>query len=302
MSGLYSAHLLVPELDYQVLRNDEGDSFVQVTQGSANFGVSGNGFELNDDKMLETIGIRNTPGSGWGFDLGFTYEHRPRYADYQFIANGEELTDHAQNKYKYRIGAALLDIGSIIYNNPQQVRNYELSRNNLVLNDQAFEDLSLTNVGTAIEEALDAKPSEKKTSIRSGLPTALHLNFDYRFSRVLFINAAVLQNLRGIESISMRQNSILAIAPRIEGKSAELAVPVAFINDYRDLAVGVMLRFGPFLVGSNNLSLLLKDEKTVGADLYVGLGFGFGTGGQKQNVEKRERKRAEKLLNSQKSP
>jgi hypothetical protein len=67
-----------------------------------------------------------------------------------------------------------------------------------------------------------------------------------------------------------------------------------FTNDYHDLNVGVMLRMGGLLVGSNNVALFPRSSKEVGPDLYVGLGFGIGTGGQRAKLEERERKKARK--------
>jgi hypothetical protein len=226
--------------------------------------------------------------------VGFTYEHRPDYADYQYSLNGEERTDHGENKYKYRIGASLLDVGGITYSDPRQVRRYDVTRQNLDLSGDTFGDVDFDNLGPTLEEALEVQPSERQTSFRSGLPTALHLNLDYRLTRKLFLNASLLHNLRGKDAVAMRQYSVLTVAPRFEGKRLELAVPVFLANDYRDLAFGAMLRLGALVVGSNNLAALRGSSKAVGPDVYVGLGFGIGTGGQRNKMEERERKKAKR--------
>ena len=294
LAGLYSAHLLAPEVDYQLKQTQAGESYMQVQQGNASFGFSKESPEINEKEVRNAFFGGDTPGSGWGVDIGLTYEHRPRYADYQYEVEGEERTDHGENKYRYRIGVALLDVGAITYKDPQQVSAYDITRQNLNLNSDAFEDISYNNAAQTLQEAFKVQPNERGSSIRSGLPTALHLNVDYRFTRNLFLNTAVLHNLRSKDAVGMRQYSVLAVAPRLEGRKLELAVPVYLTNNYRDLTMGAMVRLGGLTVGSNNLAAMLSSNKAVGPDLYMNLGFGIGTGGKRAKIEERARKKANK--------
>jgi hypothetical protein len=295
LRGIYSAHMLAPEVDYQLSQNQEGESYMQVQQGSASFGFSRSEFDIEEGEVQEAFFGGKSPGSGWGVDIGLTYEHRPDHADYQYtLDDGKERTDHGENKYRYRIGVALLDVGSVTYKDPQQVRAYDIKRQDLDLNSETFEGVDLENMAPTLEEALQVQAGERKTEFTSGLPTALHLNFDYRITRNLFLNTAVLHNLRGKSSVAMHQPSALAVSPRLEGKRLELAMPIYLANNYRDLHVGAMLRLGALVVGSNNLAALRKSSKAVGPDLYMGLGISIGTGGQKEKIEKRAEKKARK--------
>ncbi|MFD3002904.1 DUF5723 family protein [Pontibacter toksunensis] len=294
LAGHYSAHLLASNIDYQLAQNQEGESYMQVQQGNASFGFSRNDYQVTRNEILDAIIKRNSPGSGWGMDIGFTYEYRPRYADYQYTIDEKERTDHGENKYRYRIGVALLDMGSITYKDPQQVRSYDITRENLYLDSYLFEGVDSENLGPTLEEALQVQSSERKTEIISGLPTALYLNFDYRITRNLFVNTAVLHNLRGKDAVAMHQPSALAVAPRLEGKRLELAMPVYLTNNYKDLNFGAMLRLGALVVGSNNLASMLPSNKAVGPDLYMGFGISIGTGGQRAKIEEKARKKANK--------
>ncbi|GAA4435354.1 hypothetical protein GCM10023188_27320 [Pontibacter saemangeumensis] len=295
LTGIYSAHLLAPDVDYQMSQNQQGESYMQVQQGSANFGFSRSEFDIDEEEVGNAFFGGNAPGSGWGVDIGFTYEHRPNYTDYQYtLDDGKERTDHGENKYRYRVGVALLDVGSITYKDPQQVRAYDIERQNLDLSSETFEGVDLENIVPTLEEALKVQASERKTDFTSGLPTALHLNFDYRITRNLFLNTAVLHSLRNKESVTMHQPSALAVAPRLEGKRLELALPVYLTNNYRDLNFGAMLRLGSFVVGSNNLAAMLPGSKAVGPDLYMGLGISIGTGGQRAKAEEKARKKEAK--------
>ncbi|TXK50273.1 hypothetical protein FVR03_05115 [Pontibacter qinzhouensis] len=293
LTGMHTAHLLVSEANYNLQRTQYDESVMQFQQGRASLGYSGSNYSTKVRDLVDAFKGTSMPGSGWGMDVGFTYEHRPDYAAYQYTVNGKERTDHGENKYKYRIGASLLDVGNITYKEPG-VRLYEVARQNLTIGSYTFEGVNVNQLGPVLEEALEVQASERKTEIVSGLPTALHLNFDYRLTRNVFVNTAVLQNLRGKEAIGMRQYSVLAVAPRLEGRKLELALPVYLTNNYRDLALGAMVRFGPFTVGSNNLNALLSSNKAVGPDLYFGMGFGIATGGKRQRIEDKARKRAAK--------
>lgn len=162
------------------------------------------------------------------------------------------------------------------------------------LNDETFRGLDIEELGPELEEVLQVLPAERQTSIRSGLPTALHLNVGYMLTKRLYLNTSLLQGLRGKESVAMRQYSVLTLTPRFESRGMELAIPVSLTNDYRDLALGAMLRLGPLLLGSDNLGAMTGAGKTFGADFYAGLGFGLGTGGQRKKIERRDQKRAER--------
>ncbi|MFT2008085.1 DUF5723 family protein [Pontibacter sp. 13R65] len=289
LTGLHTGHLLVSEADYR-LQTQNGESTMQVQQGKANLGYSSSNYRIEARDLIDAFQGSGMPGSGWGMDIGFTYEHRPQYAAYQYTVNGKERTDHGENKYKYRIGASLLDVGNITYKDPE-LRRYEVARQNLTIGSYTFEGVNVDRLGPVIEEALEVQASERKTEIVSGLPTALHLNVDYRLTRNVFVNGSVLHNLRAKEAVGMRQYSTLAVAPRLEGRKLELALPLYLTNNYRDLAFGAMLRFGPFIVGSDNLAALLGSNKAVGPDIYLGMGFGIATGGRRQRIEERARKK-----------
>ncbi|MDP5061493.1 MAG: DUF5723 family protein, partial [Maribacter sp.] len=57
-----------------------------------------------------------TDANGVGFDLGFVYEWRPDYADYEVTgADGTKTVMIDKNKYKLKLGLSLTDIGSVNY-------------------------------------------------------------------------------------------------------------------------------------------------------------------------------------------
>ncbi|HRO71310.1 MAG TPA: DUF5723 family protein, partial [Chitinophagaceae bacterium] len=55
--------------------------------------------------------------TGFGGDIGFVYEYRPGHEKYKLDSNNYRRD---LNKYKFRIGMALLDIGSVKYKRDMQ--------------------------------------------------------------------------------------------------------------------------------------------------------------------------------------
>lgn len=291
LAGIYASHLSVENMNYQVKADGGGGNYLEVQNMDMQFGYSQNEFEL--DEVQDKITSFNPAGRGWGLDLGFIYEHRPKFEKYQFFGpDSVAKTDHGKNKYKYRIGVALMDMGGITYKDPQAVRIYNLNRKNINLRSDDFADTDTGNLNSTIEEALDVKASEGTNSFQSGLPMALNVNLDYHLAGPLYVGATWIQNLRGEQAVAIRQNSLVALTPRLETKGFGLGFPVAMMNNYRDMSVGAMAKLGFLTIGSDNLGGILGVGKPVGADVYLGMAIGIKTGGQRAKVEKKLRKKA----------
>lgn len=301
LAGMYASHLSVNNMDYQVKADETTDSYLNVQNMDAQFGFSQREFELTKEVILNAFTGNNVQGSGWGFDLGFVYERRSNFEDYQYIGlDSIERTDHGKNKYRYRVGIALMDMGGITYSDPQQARMYTLNRKNITIGTDQFEEPNADNLNSTYEEVLNVTASEQTTSFQSGLPMALNVNIDYHLAGSLYVGAIVIQDLRGDKAISIRQNSLVAVTPRLETKGFGLAVPVSMMNNYQDLAVGAMLKLGPLTIGSDNLGGLLGVGEPFGADLYAGLSMGIKTGGSREKVEEKLRKKERREIRADK--
>lgn len=112
---------------------------------------------------------------------------------------------------------------------------------------------------------------EQSHRFTSYLPTALRLTADYRLLNHVFAGLLWTQNLLPARTVGSRTSSSLALTPRLEFSRAEVAVPLILANDYRQLQVGIMLRLGPLIVGSDNLGGLVGLRSSYGADAYFGL-------------------------------
>lgn len=273
--GTYSVHMAGDAMDYNIRKNQNLNYFMEVDAISAQYGFStSQHFEdIMDPQNAESW------GRGWGFDLGFTYEHRPNVDQYQYTVDGVERLDNSKNKYNYKIGLSILDIGGINYDSPLS-RMYAFERANKIISESHLNNLESDFVGV-VNEVFDVRPEEGRQSFRSGLPTALKVDLDVKLAKKIYTSLTVLQDLKGKEGTGMRQNSMVAVTPRIEMRGFELAVPVSLSNNYQTLGLGSFIKLGPLLLGSDNLANVLGIGKAYGADVYMGLAFPFSKGKKK---------------------
>lgn len=279
LNGGSAAFVNFSDTDFQaeerpIAGTSDYDQVVKLEKVNAHYGYAALP-EFDASRSGDMLGLllgSKSAGNGWGTDLGFTYEYRPNSQNYSITRNGQILQDEEQNKYKYRLAASIMDVGSIHYNNPDLVWAYEVSRTNKEISMSALGDAEGTEeMLDYLNQRLDVSESEKQTSFRSSLPTALHLSVDYRLTRNVYANATLIQGLRGRNAIGMRQNSLFAITPRAEFKKVELAFPVALQNNYSIMTVGAMVRFMNFYIGSDNIGGAFNLGKPYGANAYVGV-------------------------------
>lgn len=270
ISGFYSGHFINRGLTYRVAPDPKNPNrgILLAEKIDAEFGYStqtplDGGFTIG--KFLGS----KIPGHGWGFDAGLVYEYRPWIDEY---TNGGY--NREEDKYRFRLGVALLDAGQIRYDDPTNVRGYTVLRTNKQFTEDDFVQVGGSDelVGV-LEQKLDLKPSEAKTTFNVGLPTALSLNLDWRLGNEFYVNVAYLKDLQATNAIAVRQPTVLAVTPRLQAEGIlELSMPLVFIN--RAFAPGLALRVGPVFAGTDNFLGVfgaLKTLKPQGTDLYAGV-------------------------------
>jgi hypothetical protein len=210
-------------------------------------------------------------GSGYGADLGFTYEWRPEHERYDYVMDGTNLPDDTRNKYRLRVGLALTDLGAVRYRHAQHVQQATLADSRTVQLGQ-LDTISFSGGATltsTVERLVGLR--EQSRQFTSYLPATLRLTADYRLLEHVYAGLLWTQNLLPARTIGSRSSSSVALTPRLEFSRFEVAVPVVLANNYRQLQVGTMLRVGPLIVGSDNLGGLVGLTSTSGADVYFGL-------------------------------
>lgn len=226
----------------------DAENMILTTEGTLSYGQSSN-FDGND------IDFSNL-SSGFGADIGFVYEYRPN------PGVDEELKNVDHSHYKFKLGVALTDIGSITYSEStvnKYILDNSISRVNFVEND--FDIVLDENFGGS-EEAVETEIN---------LPTAVNVLADYKFRKRVYLAVQGSLSLveTGKEQANRILNSVTAI-PRYESKWFSFYLPVG-IRQYDGLTLGTGLRLGALSLGSGSvISNYISDEAGT-TDFYVGL-------------------------------
>lgn len=273
--GLYNVHLAVQNTDYQLIADPAvpGLTSLAIQQVTGSYGYTTEAaYKSPQGSWL--LGP-SAPGAGWGFDVGVVYEFRPDARLYRYNEAGEQRLDGSRNKYQYRVSASLTDVGLVQYRNPAYVAQYE----RISGLDRALTQNSFNNIQNAdqffgrVGDVLGVDDARRQTAFRSVLPTALNLSVDYKIGENFYVNGTWVQPLLRPSAVGLYRPAVLAVVPRYELPRAELSLPVSWQGNYTNLAVGLALRLGPVVLGTDHLPGLLNAGRPRGANIYVSTAF-----------------------------
>ncbi|MCU0346256.1 MAG: DUF5723 family protein [Saprospiraceae bacterium] len=205
---------------------------------------------------LDASKLMQENGRGFGADLGFAYI----------------LQDHEEEGYKLKLGASLLDLGSIKFQNNTQV--YQLSLDSAVTVD--LEDYQQYNFPDDLDKAIaDFSQDLLQTpiltnqgnSLRMSLPAALSLQADYGVSKNIYVNALLMQRLPSNGHTPKRDN-LFALTPRWQNRWFTGSIPVSVTN-WKKVQVGMAGRFGWLVIGTENIASAIFNGKFTGGDFYL---------------------------------
>lgn len=272
--GIYNAHLNIREANYDIVNDptEPKKQVLKIDDLSAEYGYTTEG-AFKNAKLSPLWIFGNQPaGSGWGLDLGFVYEYRPRIRKYVYREKGVQKLDPSKNKYEFRIGVSILDIGGINYNNPFYVKNWDVNVQNKQFKSEDVRQIEGTDDAfKRINQVVGLTEDKSKNSFSAGLPTAFQINLDYHFRDKFYVNSLWVQGLRGNNSLSMKMPASLSVTPRWEGKWLEVGLPLALLDNYSSFTFGIGARLGPLFFGSDNLGSFFNINRPRGTDLYFGL-------------------------------
>lgn len=272
--GLYSASFQIGENADFTLKRDPTDptkSFININSLNLTYNYTDDGAYKNIKPNFEWMTGQSSAGSGWGMDLGLIYEFRPDVRKYSYRKKGVLTLDNSKNKYKYKLGVSLVDIGGVRFNNALYTHSYAVAIAGKTVNSSDFERMrGLQTTFDKVNSILGVTPAQDAHDFTVALPTTIQFNMDYHLKDYYYLTTQWVQNLRTSQSIGMQTPSLLAVTPRYERKWLEVAMPFALLDNYSVLAFGLSLRLGPVFIGSDNLGSLLNIAKPRGTDLYFG--------------------------------
>lgn len=217
-----------------------------TTTGSASYGTT-------PDFDNEDISFSNL-SSGIGVDLGLTYEYRPEF--YQ------DSISKKLNKYKFKLGVAVTDVGSISYDGSSYT-TYNLD--NTVDTGSFGED----DTETFLDE--NYQGVDEIISAQINLPTAIHILADYQIRKRLYLSVqGSFSLIADDKEFANRIINTLTASPRFETRWLSIYLPVS-MRQYDGFSMGTGFRFGPLMVGSGSVISNLIGDSSKTTDIYVGL-------------------------------
>lgn len=208
-------------------------------------------------------------GHGVGGDIGVVYEYRIKQ-DYSMYTN-----DRWVNKYKLRVGVAVLDIGEIKFNknsNQSGSWNTNIPAGQQFLLSQ-FKDKSVSDYKEILDNSPFFTPTANNTDdYKISLPTTVQANIDYNIAGPFYVNLAGQFATSKTNGLNLYAYNSYTLTPRVENARWGISVPINY-NELTDFNAGLSLRFGPVFLGSGSVISSLFDSKQ--ADLHFGVRFGM---------------------------
>lgn len=219
--------------------------------------------------------INDVRGKGWSFDIGITYQKKIHEISNRHYKN---LCQKKYQEYKYRIGISLLDIGKVNFDKNAQKHYFDnvshtinnVNKENFTNFNNMIKDFSYRfyNDSTQLLVA-------EKFSI--ALPSAISLQFDYRYKKHLYINSSFFYSLKVNKEGQIERPGLISITPRYEKYNFEVNIPFS-LYEFKQPRIGLAVRFYDVTIGTDKLGGFFNFSDFYGLDLYCSVKISLSKG------------------------
>ncbi|MDP1726115.1 MAG: DUF5723 family protein [Bacteroidota bacterium] len=223
-------------------------------------------------------------GTGFGVDLGYIYVRkktsRPTRTTYcPNIRGGGKVREY--QTFKWKLGVAVMDIGSIYFDKETVANHYTNALGRLKdLDAEFYKGVFALNRAFAAGLIQIGTKNDLKTSYVHYLPTRVNLQFDYFYKNYWYFSLALSQRTPLSNNVTMLAPNIVSLQARYEKLRYEIGVPISLV-EYQYPVLGLNFRYGPFVIGSNQILEMVGLRKIFGVDMYLGLKFNISNIGMK---------------------
>lgn len=293
LAGVGNTYLQIKDLT-ATINEDKISEQAYLSNTSGRLGIGFGGASFDD---FEASDLTSFDSQGFGFDIGFIYEFRPDQAKHRSGDNYD--WNRNENKYKLRIGVAILDIGSLKYKRDQSRSGaYDIG----VTGAEKFYLSELSDVDLDdYKSFFDGRPQyftpvvgSAESEYKVALPTTMQLDVDYNLYRRFYISLAGQFSLISNESkpYNSQYHNTFTLTPRYETGKFGCYLPLNY-NELTKFNAGLSVRFGPVFVGSGSVVTALLNESKQ-ADVHIGIRFGVlhKNKSKKKNAPTEEEKKA----------
>lgn len=218
------------------------------------------------DAILGTV-----PGTGSGFDLGFTYEFRPRAESYRYALDGRSRPDPTATKYRLRLGVSLMDIGQIRY---QNAGTWTVAPFRGTLRQAAVQRPNTPiQVRDAVAQSLSIAPEGQVGDLTTKLPQTLSVQVDAQLGKGWFFGGAWWKPTK-TSAVAQHRAEVISFGPRYESADSEISVTGNYWQPLGKFSVGTYVRVGIVTFGSDNVAGFFSDNGLT-AHLFAGVALPF---------------------------
>jgi hypothetical protein len=205
-------------------------------------------------------------GIGLSTTLGITYINHPNRG--AFDCN---MSNDRQKKYKYRLGASLLDLGTIYYFNQAEVTRVQTPDERVWNGIDSLQFTTIQSLDSQLVNRIGGTIESKNFNV--WLPLGASVQFDYQVRANLFANLSWVNRIHFAANEVARENQLNA-SVRYERRRYEANLNLSFF-EYKQPSMGLGLRYRFLVIGSDRLleTLGLTEEKSF--DVFFGLKFQF---------------------------
>jgi outer membrane protein OmpA-like peptidoglycan-associated protein len=259
LKGAGATYLHIKDLDYQFTSDTSLSLFhLDVDYGYSDF----SSFQKN--RSIASLLSGSKPS--FGFDLGVVYEWRPDYEKFKYDMDGKtDLYRKDKNKYKLRVGISVVDIGYVKFKKGEYSRSLAIDFRALDLNE--FDEVkNAQDVDSIVQAKFTLR--DKGEYFKMNLPTAFSLQIDYNIWKDFYVNftpywSPQLKN----NNEKVHDITTFSLTPRWDNKWLGVFVPFSY-DGMGNKKIGLALRMGPIIVGTNSFGIFVTKKNIYGADVY----------------------------------
>ncbi|MFT5725042.1 MAG: hypothetical protein ACI9JN_002165 [Bacteroidia bacterium] len=268
--GLASGYARVDDLSYELVGIDS----IRFRTATISSAYTSDQYFTTDRRLNDYLG-KNKLGKGMGIDIGVVYEYRPNYKNFSYRMDKRKHEDRTVNKYKFKIGGAITDFGSIKFNNQPFTQQVTFLADGDSVDWADFEEVTRFNGTNDIDSfAIGLFPSTTvDSSFSSKLPASFNINFDLNLENNWYLSASYVQSIRGKKVKGVRKQSVAAVGARYETRRFEASSSLVFGHFYNPILLSAFVRYGPVYIGSDNLGGIFGGKSTNGYNIFAGVQF-----------------------------
>ncbi len=275
------------------------------------FHTKGGNVQFNSNGLVETDGMEfsygkadqsnqlNNDNVGVGLDLGATYEFRPKHKTFYYEMDRKRKNPSTHlNKYKYKIGASILNIGGIKFTKDSSTYDF-INNNNVAVDARGLFQAGMNSsyIESFVIPLMQRSPDDQST-FRMSLPTTINATFDYQIAPNFYGNYAGSIPI-WLRSDKSKVHDIMThtFTGRYESRNISAGIPVTFQRNGQ-VNVGLYAAWRAedrrrpqdfwrktrprtirknswtLFVGANNINNLLGQRRTYNANIYAGIAIG----------------------------